>query len=179
MLANLTKKYPIESTPSNQSEPAHSPPRAIRLAGPPVVEFYDALRSAGHVQPPLGRVIKLSVAAETPGVDSAAATLRAWALTYSAASVSSAVNARSHQERCRSVSSFGTMHQIAFTDDANQLALVVHNGCGADPSFQKNLGDLLSEEEGFTVITGKTITSRAFIANLLFATENYRSCNCL
>ena len=76
-------------------------------------------------------------------------------------------------------SSFGTMHQIAFTDDANQLALVVHNGCGADPSFQKSLGDLLSEEEGFTVITGKTITSRAFIANLLFATENYRSCNCL
>jgi len=40
-------------------------------------------------------------------------------------------------------SSFGTMHQIAFTDDANQLALVVHNGCGADPSFQKGLGDLL------------------------------------
>src|SRR6516164_196486 len=72
MLANLTKNYPIESTPSNQSEPAHSPPRAIRLAGPPVVEFYDALRSAGHDQPPLGRVIKLSLTAETPGVDSAA-----------------------------------------------------------------------------------------------------------
>src|SRR6516165_9572439 len=69
MLANLTKKYPIESMLSNQSEPAHSPPRAIRLAGPPVVEFYDALRSAGHVQPPLGRVIKLSLTAKPPGVN--------------------------------------------------------------------------------------------------------------
>ena len=71
-------------------------------------------------------------------------------------------------------SSFGTMHQIAFTDDANQTT-----GAALIRRSRKVLATSFTEEEGFTVITGKTITSRAFIANLLFATENYRSCNCL
>jgi len=31
------------------------------------------------------------------------------------------------------------MHQIAFADDANQLALIVYDGRGADPPLQKDL----------------------------------------
>jgi hypothetical protein len=38
--------------------------------------------------------------------------------------------------------SFGAMHQIAFADDANQLALIVYDGRSADPPLQKDLSHL-------------------------------------
>jgi hypothetical protein len=63
-------------------------------------------------------------------------------------------------------SSFAAMHQVAFADDANQLALIVYDRRGADPPLQKDLilaTSFTEEEEGFTVITGETVTSRALI----------------
>ena len=58
------------------------------------------------------------------------------------------------------------VHQVAFADDAHQLAFVVHHGNSADPAFQERLHDPLMVQDCFTEITGDTITSRAFIANL-------------
>src|SRR6516225_2464047 len=168
MSANLTKKYPIESTPLNQSEPAHSPPRTFRLAGPPVVESYDALRSAGHVQPPLGRVIKLSLTAETPGVDSAAtriAFLSASDLVIPQRSATPPFTVTFSSKVCAQVcpfrwaclqpprtmplgSSFRAMHQIALADDPNQLALIIYNGGGADSAPQKRFGNFPYRKRG-------------------------------
>jgi hypothetical protein len=53
------------------------------------------------------------------------------------------------------------MQEIALADHANDLALIVQDWNGADPS---SLATSFTEAEGFTVTTGETITSRAFMA---------------
>jgi hypothetical protein len=40
------------------------------------------------------------------------------------------------------------MDEIALADDANDLALIVHDRNGADPSLEEQLGDLLHRSRG-------------------------------
>ena len=57
----------------------------------------------------------------------------------------------------------GAMQQIALADDPNEVAAIIDDGNSADPCFTSVSASSRTDVDGLTVITGETITSRAFI----------------
>src|SRR5262249_53470295 len=84
---------------------------------------------------------------------------------YSVASVSSAVNSCSHQERCLSVPASARCIRSPSLAMPTSLPWSSTTGAALIRRSRKIFAASFTEDEDFTVITGETITSRAFIVD--------------
>src|SRR5262245_41253406 len=102
------------------------------------------------------------------------ATLRLWARTYSAASVSFPVKSSSQEERLRSVPASERRSRSPSVTMPTRFPLSSTTGTPLIRRLTKTCATSFTDESGVTVITGDIITSRALMTCLLWPSDQPR-----